>query len=264
MKHLQNQFMNVDILHQKSYDVYGNERIGQYEFEVKSFYNSGTFHGTANYSLSQKDDTRYAMRSHQKHEHNRIIKSNQKIELNGTDYKPSREFLDSLHTPDRVKRSSVFIRRKILKLGDYKRNYLKWKETKIFPGMTVESSSLLREFSLTQFTYQSYKQYDSWRKEYQKLMKKHGQSYEMFFLNENGTLNYQSMVQNIYDKIKKGNLSFFDGTDKRKNHIYRLYQEHTELELLRESNDILFGRYLSDNEDDSIEIEQYYGDNYDD
>ncbi|WP_413176512.1 hypothetical protein [Anabaena azotica] len=262
MKHLQNQFPNVDVLHKTSFDVYGKERKGLYEFEVKSFYDNGTFHATANYSLSQNGNTRYAMRSYQKHEHNKLIKSNENISIVGTDYNPSREFLENLKKPYNLQRSNVFVRRKILKLGDYKKNYKKWRETDIFPGMTVENSSLLREFSLTQFTYQSWTQYDSWRKEYQKLIKKYGQSYEMFFINLDGTLDYQAMIENIYLKIRNGNNSFFDGTDKRKNHIYRLYQSHPQIDLLLESNEHLFGIYLSNNEELPEDTEQFYGDDH--
>lgn len=247
-KHLQNLFPSVDILHQMTTDVYGTERKGQFSFEVKNFYNVATFHGTANYSLRLVEGEReifsnYAMRSYSKHDHSKVNLINEKINMVCVDYRPSIEFLNALKTPRNLKRSNVFIKRKILKLGDYRRNNTKWKETKLLPGYTVESASLLREFSLTQFTYNSYTQYDKWRNEYQKLLKKYGQSYEMYFTNDDGTFDYLAMINCIDSKIREGATSFFDGIDKRSAHTYRNQIQHDQITVLNKLTNELGKRY---------------------
>jgi hypothetical protein len=132
--------------------------------------------------------------------------------------KPSDTFLLALNTPDCVGRANVYFKERILKIGDYRRNYRKWQNTKVYPGVTVISPSILREFSLSQFTFKTYEQYKSWCKEHNRLIQEFGQSYEMFFLNEDATLDFTRMVETVDTAIRLGKNSFFDGLPR---HIVR-------------------------------------------
>lgn len=227
IEHLQNLFPNVDVLHKKTTDVYGNKRIGQFEFEAKGIYDSATFHGTANYSLWYNEQDKIAMRSYSKHAHTTVF-MNDGLEISDTEAHPAKNFLFSLRNPIVVDRAHVYIKSKILKVGDYRRNFEKWMDTNILPGMNIESAALLREFSLSQFTFLTHAQYTAWRREYEGLLRKYSQSYEMFFLNTDGTLNYQLMVETIYNKIENGKHGFFDGVDKRAKSEYRNQSTHVE------------------------------------
>ncbi len=241
--HLRRLFSGIDILHTPTKDVYGNERIGQFEFEAKGFYDSATFHGTANYSLRWNGTDKIAMRSYSKHPHT-ILVMNDVVEVADENGMPATTFLLALRNPTSVTRAKVYVKTRILKIGDYRRNHAKWKETEIVPGMNIESAALLREFSLSQFTYETLEQYQGWKTEYERLLRRYGQSYEMLFLNPDDTLNYQAMVETIDGLIRSGKRGYFDGVNKRALHTYRSHSPHDHLKCLQAVSEELNIRYL--------------------
>jgi hypothetical protein len=110
--------------------------------------------------------------------------------------------------------------------------------------MNIESAALLREFSLSQFTYETLEQYQGWKTEYERLLRRYGQSYEMLFLNPDDTLNYQAMVETVDGLIRSGKRSYFDGVDKRALHTYRSHSPHDHLKCLQAVTEELNIRYL--------------------
>jgi hypothetical protein len=243
-EHLTNLFPNVDVLHQPTKDVYGNQRIGQFEFEAKGVYNSGAFHGTANYVLSIENQDKVRMRSYTPREHTSFELAADDLQVLREDYHPSNEFLALLqNTPERVQRSEVYINSRILKIRDWRRNYTSWQYSQAFPGCTVENAALLRELSLSQFTFQTHDQYKAWSKEADNLRRRYGQTYEMYFVDPQGYLNYQQLVNEIDGAIRAGKISFLDGVDKRKAHIYRDYKPHPQLPALETAQSRLGERY---------------------
>jgi hypothetical protein len=232
-EHLRNLFPNVDVLHQATKDVYGNERIGQFEFEAKGIYNSAAFHGTANYVLSIETQNKVRMRSYTPKEHTSFELAADDLQVLREDYHPSDEFLAMLQkNPQRVKRSEVYLNCKILKIRDWRRNYTSWQYSEAFPGCTVENAALLRELSLSQFTFQTHEQYKTWIKEADTLRRRYGQSHEMFFVDDGGYLDYQRLVNEVDAAIRAGKMSFLEGVDKRKLSFYRNYQPHPQLSAL--------------------------------
>jgi hypothetical protein len=232
-EHLRNLFPNVDVLHQTTKDVYGNERIGQFEFEAKGIYNSAAFHGTANYVLSIETQNKVRMRSYTLKEHTSFELAADDLQVLREDYHPSDEFLAMLQeNPQRVKRSEVYLNCKILKIRDWRRNYTSWQYSEAFPGCTVENAALLRELSLSQFTFQTHEQYKTWTKEADTLRRRYGQSHEMFFVDDGGYLDYQRLVNEVDAAIRTGKISFLEGVDKRKLSFYRNYQPHPQLSAL--------------------------------
>jgi len=243
-EHLRNLFPKVDVLHQSTKNVYGNERIGQFEFETKDIYNSAAFHGTANYVLSIENQDKVRMRSYTPREHRAFELAADDLQVLREDYHPSNEFLSMLQeNPQRVKRSEVYLNTKILKIRDWRRNYSSWQYSEVFPGCTVENAALLRELSLSQFTFQTHEQYKAWSKEADNLRRHYGQSYEMFFVDKEGYLNYQELVNEVDAAIRAGKMSFFDGVDKRKAHTYRDCQRHPQLSALEVAQSQLGKRY---------------------
>ncbi len=250
-EHLQQLFPYVDILHQNC--------KGQFNFEVKDIHSHGTFHGTANYSLSLNGNTEYKMRSYSKREHILLSGSADDIQVVSTTEKPSERFLDGLNTPKRVVRATPFIKENILKISDYQHRVNQWDETDVYPGCTIEVTGLLKEFSFSQFTHQTLEQYQAWEHEYKSLIKKYGQSYEQFYLNEDGTLNFQAMVEDVDSKIQAGKLGWFDGISKRKSNAYRLYMEHPSYRALLALKSKIENRYKTIGAeeifDDAVEYE---------
>jgi hypothetical protein len=243
-EHLRNLFPNVDVLHQLTKDVYGNERIGLFEFEAKGIYNSAAFHGTANYVLSIENENKVRMRSYTPKEHTSFELAADDLQVLREDYHPSNEFLAMLQeNPQRVKRSEVYINTRILKIRDWRRNYTSWQYSQAFPGCTVENAALLRELSLSQFTFKTHEQYKTWSKEADTLRRHYGQSYEMFFVDDEGYLDYQRLINEVDAAIRTGKMCFLDGVDKRKAHTYRNYQGHPQLPALEVAQFQLGERY---------------------
>ncbi len=250
-KHLQNLFPNVDILHQNS--------VGQFKLEVKDIHSCGTFHGTANYALALGDNTEYKMRSYSKKNHILLGGSIDDVQVLSMTGKPSVKFLDGLREPKKLVRATPFIKENILKISDYQHSVNRWNETDVYPGCTIEVAGMLKEFSFSQFTYLTLEQYQGWEKEYKTLIKKYGQSYEQFYLNEDGTLNFQSMIEDIDAKIQSGKLNWFDGINKRDVNAYRKYLEHPSYQMLMFLKATIVSHYktIGGDEvlDDSVEYE---------
>lgn len=250
MQHLQRLFPNLDVLHQVTKDVYGNERKGQFQFEAKGFFEAATFHGTANYSLKIDNVMKLAMRSYSKRTHKTVKCINGVIDVVDNQLKPSETFLASLYNPSRVPRGDVYLRERILKVGDYKHNYRKWENTQIMPGTTVDSPSILHEFNLSQFTFITYSQYKAWSKEHLSLLHGYGQSYEMFFINDDNTLNYQLMIETIDKCIRGGKNGLFDGLTKEQLETKKIPVEHPAYSTLQVVNERLAIIYNNDSFND--------------
>jgi hypothetical protein len=173
------------------------------------------------------------MRSYTPKEHTSFELAADDLQVLREDYHPSNEFLAMLQeSPQRVKRSEVYLNTKILKIRDWKRNYSSWQYSEAFPGCTVENAALLRELSLSQFTFKTHDQYKAWSKEADNLRHHYGQSYEMFFVDDEGYLDYQQLVNEVDATIRAGKMSFLEGIDKRQSNFYRRYQSHPQLAAL--------------------------------
>lgn len=236
MEHLQSLFPKVDVLHAPATDIHGNKRIGQFSFEAKGIYECGVFHGSGNYQFYLGDKAIVTkMRSYSKRPQE--IVSNNCLTVSDESFYPATTFLSSLlDNCHAVVRQPVFLKPSILKIGDFSRHHAnRYDGSKVFPGMTIKTASLLREYSLSQFTYQDFDQYRGWEQESNRLRKRYGQSYEMYFLNTDGTLNYQLMLRTLDDKVAAGMNGFWDGLDKRSAHGYRCQSNHPALETLDET-----------------------------
>ena len=144
---------------------------------------------------------------------------------------PSQFFLEELDNPSKLKRSKTFKKTGILKLNDWKRNYQKWLDIGYVCGDTIEKVGLLREFSLSQFTYQTIEQYLAIEKEVQRNKRRYNQSYEGYFLNDDGTLNYQDMINTIDEIISTGALSINDLLDKYDHRARDINIQHAESQV---------------------------------
>lgn len=250
--HLQNLFPYLDVLHQKTTDIQGNERIGQFQFEVKDFYSKATFHGSSNYWLYNDGYPKYAMRSYRSGDKDIVTYDGEKLIIN-RGKSPAYLFLESLEKSESITRSSVYLKNRILKAGDYKNNYSSWSKKDVYPGCTITEARLLREFSLGQFTFNTYKQFKSWQRQMVQLQKKYNQSYEMFYLNEDGKLNYQQMIEDIEKMIRDGVERYKYRTIKSLKNVNRDFESHINDECMVVTRDELDAMYRNQDRNDSLD-----------
>ncbi|BAQ63235.1 hypothetical protein GM3708_3641 (plasmid) [Geminocystis sp. NIES-3708] len=238
LAHLRNIFPNVDVLHKNIINDEGVEQKGYYTLEIKCFCNKAIFHGNANYYLDGvkelkdkelvKKEKVVKMRGYGKDSF--IFESNEDldslednednlysylfedIEDLGTELEDidilglniPENFFNSLKNDlTRVQRQDYFIQNKIIKCKDYKSNYNTYKHIKLEVGYTDIDVRLLTELVLSQFTYPTLSSYKKWIENHYKHKSKYGQGYESCFLNDDGTLNYQLMINTIDEKIKE-------------------------------------------------------------
>jgi hypothetical protein len=57
----------------------------------------------------------------------------------------------------------------------------------------------------------------------------------MFFVDDEGYLDYQQLVNEVDAAIRAGKMSFLDGVDKRQSNFYRRYQSHPQLPALEKA-----------------------------
>lgn len=269
MEHLQNLF-DVDVLQAPTtaLDVSKDKDgkpiknyvpiKGMFTFEAKAFYDNGVFHGTANYKLCGKGGDNIAMRSYEnKKEHDTV-------EINGDemvmkpyidDKKPAEFFLNELkNNPTEVKRGKIFIKQGILKLNDAKQHQSRWGIVGRVAGDGIEKSGLLREFSLSQFTFQSVEQFKAISKEVEANKRRYNQSYEGFFINKNGTLNFKSMINEIDLLIGNGEISLNKIFDKNRHRNRNTDINHPESIILEKVRNTLLKPELEDEERDFFDV----------
>jgi hypothetical protein len=271
MKHLQDIFRNVDVLHKKTKGLKGETITGQFTLEIKNVFNGASFHGSANYIFHQGENefSKAKMRSYGKRPHKAVSVVDNKITIERDDYKPANEFLKNLYeNPERVSRGTAFIDKSILKIGTFKHLYeSRWESSKAFPGCTIERVRLLREFSLNQYTFRCYDQFKSWEREQLRLIKKFGQSYEQFFLVGKGeAVNCVEMTREIDRAIRNGSKSFWS-VRKLSDYLKddkNSYRNHTGLNVvtkMQESYGSIYGYAIpSDIEDVTADECLYMGD----
>ena len=208
---------------------------GIYTIEIKDIYDKAFFHGSANYLLINKYKKVLAMRSYEnnKYHHTFELGDNETIhKINFYDELfPSDFFLKQLENPNSVLRSKPFKKTAILKLNEFRNNFEKWHDKGFYCGDTIEKQGLLCEFSLSMFTYQTAKQLIAIEKEYTRNKSKYGQSFEGFFINKDGSLNYLEMLKTIDNIINQGLMSINKILDKDMNRHRNKYTFHPEKEL---------------------------------
>jgi hypothetical protein len=216
MEHLQQIFPSVDVLHAPTEalevidgQIVRTPRTGQFSFEVKDVYKSIASHGSANYKFTSfSGESTYKCRGYEsKKSHTGLIENEEIIDRYSTKA-PIVDFLDQLESnPERVQRQNVALKQGILKIGEYLESQTRYDALGLMPGDNVAKSLLVTEFSLSQFTFKNHKQYKMWKNEVEKLKEKTGQSLEIFFLNKDGSLNYQRMITTIDQMIADDILS---------------------------------------------------------
>jgi len=230
MEHLQEIFPGVDVLHKQTTSLkvvvedgatkqIFTPRKGQFGFEVKDLYSEGSFHGSANYLLKNSASENLKMRSYEtaKAHHSLALDDLENLIITtryGVDKNPANDFMGQLENCEYVQRQSTFAKRSILKLNEFKAHSHKYLGRNLLPGDNYMKPGLLKELSISQFTFRTCKQYLTWEKAISRRKDKYGQSIEDFFLNSDGTLNYKLMVETVDKMIDEWVMNPFDVLDK--------------------------------------------------
>ena len=253
-EHLQKLFPSVTVLHGESSTMkvnnndYNNRdyipRIGIYEFEMKDFYSNGVFHSSANYRLKSPVSDVIKMRSYEKKKHDTVEFMDGELKMLDVykDKTPAQCFMNELTSPNRVNRGFVFTKDTILKIGEYVQRIAHFEKTALVPGDSYWKQGLLREFSLSQFTFRTMEQYKEWEKLIGKMKERYGQSIEMFFINKDKTLDYQAMIEWFDDIIDKD-----ISPVKAINSLSKAYKEHPRFaDLINVKNELIKRADISD------------------
>jgi hypothetical protein len=175
--------------------------IHQFQLEIKEIVTHLVTHGASNYQTRVGDQVkRTKMRSY---------KDMKYRGRDGKDLNPVLHFYEQLANEQQYKqRTPVFVESKIIKTSDYKKNEDRYKTIRLLPGNTYSSPRMLRECTLSTYAFKNHCQYRSWLKQASKIKKDFGQSYESYYTNGEGILNYQRMNQDIYHQIKEGYIRY--------------------------------------------------------
>lgn len=215
MDHLRNLFSEtgIRVLHQPStrlvldnddnptrFDY--QDRNGLYSFELKACYDEMTLHGPANYGVFQDGKLiDRAQRSYPRSKSYVTVAMEYGQRTLGHLYDktdPASVLHERLRHPTHMERQQVFVRSSILLPSDWRKNEAStWKNSPLKPGDSHWQAGLMREWGNSQLTFETLEQWEGWEKASNKLRNKYGQSFEIFFLDENGILNFQKMIKQL-------------------------------------------------------------------
>ncbi len=235
-KMLRDTFRVVDTLNPDGAVKY-RDQVGLFRFETKDVIDRASLHGSANYlhvSTDPRKKPTYRMRSFEANREHRGFTLNDQGELTYldtyVDQSPAKALLDAIdRNSARVPILPPFAKTRILKPGIYSpkpvegRNHVSRYHAfgvVVIPGDSVFVTGRPRLFSLAQFTFQTRQQYESWKRTTNRLINKHGLSFEPWFTNVDGlTVDYALMLDAIDRAICEGVIDpakYFDARYRRR------------------------------------------------
>ena len=180
------------------------------EFEMKAFFNKATFHGSSKYGFWQEDTLdAVKMRGYERklHDGYGLTKQDQLVQIPTYDssMSPAKWVHHEINqNPQAVRFPTPFIKNEILKTAAFTNLYSKRSKSPIKPGDNLKKMGIPKWLSLNQFTFQTKDQMDNWRKSSEQLLRRYGVSFELFYINEDSSLNYQEMTAGLHTLIGKG------------------------------------------------------------
>lgn len=220
-KLLTDTFKVVDDLNDDGTVRYREQR-GLFRFETKTPVSRAALHGSANYMhvpTDPTDKTNVRMRSFEANREHIAFTLDDAGELTYLDTyvakNPAQTLLEAIDAdPSTVPILPPFTKTRILKPGVYSPKPVDGRQVQsryhaygvvLMPGDSVYVIGRPRLFSLAQFTFQTRKQYDVWKRTTTRLINKYGLAFELWFTNPDGvTVDYQTMVDVVDRAIVDG------------------------------------------------------------
>lgn len=243
-EHLKKCFSSLDLFNKEKTRIVVNKdlsvsyepRQGMFEFEVKDYYESGVFHGSANYRLVNPNGVTLKARGYESsRKHDGWLWADDELYLSERyeNTTPIGDLLESIaNDPTHVPRQEVSIKSGILKVKDYAKHCGKYDEMELEPGDNILKPLLVSEFSIAQFTFKTWEQWNGWEKAIARAKNKGKQSIEGFFVNKDGTLNYQKMIEWVHKAIEADIINPFKTLDKFDNRYRDGKTTHPQSETL--------------------------------
>lgn len=247
--HLKSLFPNLSIFQNNVYELEIKEE-SQNEYIAQGL----ATHGSADYLLNYPNNPKYKMRGY----------NEKTYDLEGNKVDLIHTFLnDIFNNPDKVGRLKPCLESYILKTKEYPQ----YSGCEIYIGDNVIKAKFPIECSISALTFQTKKQKDSWEKAIERLRdsssdrygKKYGQALEMFFLNEDGTLDYEGMMKELHQDVEAGKMKPSCLEDKNCNNS-RKYQSHPYLEQYQQIKDYkrnINGHGRIEGKDNHISVDMY-------
>ena len=195
-------------------------RKGNFSFEVKDFLREASFTGQSNYNyVNYKGESKTINRSYEtkKDSEGYLLKTHTAFFLDGEGllildesfYKkesPSEIVFEALKKdPSKVPLMPPFAISIIIKTKDWVQSYNKtYKYTNLNSGDTSYKLVVKQLFEISRFKFKTNEQYSLWQKATDRLKNKYGLTFELFFINDDGTCNVQMMNDVIDNMITQG------------------------------------------------------------
>lgn len=242
LEHLQKIFSDeIDVLHDKEsrslkVSVDENKKPilsyvdseGQFVFETKMAMDKATFHGAGNYFIDGNPNEPEGVLKFRSQEMKRLHKT-----FECEPYNPVTHFFRELsQNPRNMKRGRAGVKQTQIKCGEFVRRAEYFRSQGLTIGDSYYKTVLITEFSLSQFPFRTREQLLKWTKENDEMKQEFGQSAEWFFLNDDGTLDYESMVDFISKAVIRGEPSMKQALDKHRNAHRKGDRKHPEFDKL--------------------------------
>ncbi|MBW4597548.1 MAG: hypothetical protein KME46_32785 [Brasilonema angustatum HA4187-MV1] len=146
--------------------------------------------------------------------------------------------------PHKVKRQNVAIKLVSLSINEYKKNHRKYDALGLKPGDQMKRPILPVEFSPSTYKYQNAEQLFGWLEATTKSKAQYGQSIEAFFIESDGSLNHQKMIEWGLQAIEAGCIDPIEaliGVFKKLRKYSKLERKHPEYDLLLHCKAALIG-----------------------
>jgi hypothetical protein len=195
----------------------GASVLDSFTFETKMVYDRGSFHGSANYLLEWPGESVVKMRSYERKQHYALDLDLDNGALLDIDFyqdrTPAYAFLSSLFCPSIIPRQHVFAKSLILKDGDYRVRYEKvYQHSLLHPGCTIWKVGLLRECSLSQYTFDTVEQFKAVKRQWELHKNKYGQFIEALF-SRGKALDYAAMIVAVHRLIASRSTTLMEDLD---------------------------------------------------
>lgn len=236
-EHLAEQFPKLDIFHANFTDDNGTPRKGILRIECKGLTKKAVTHGASNYLIRGGFHAMYDKDLIKKLDNEARVFCAMRSYRKGYETHPQ-IFMENLgENPDIVDRSEVFDQSILLKVGLFQERYYSYFENSDYQvGDTFFMERLIREFPLSAFTFKNSKQRKNWVSEVTLMRGKYGQSIESFFINDNGQIEYEKMIEAFDMWVDAGYNCLADvyGDNKTIKRKAKMLQSHPEYETLKQ------------------------------
>lgn len=173
------------------------ERKGIIAIEIKSVNTEMVGHGSANYLLWDINPNIDIVNKYRSYKSSGYYSINSDLEMSPCETPASTFSRAVMYNPSSVKRSNIFLKKQILLPNQYLAIPEKWNKLGYKIGDSIPVIGYLLEFSISLFQFNNFDDYNLVNNEVNTLKVKYGQSFEMWFINPDGTLNYELMVNTI-------------------------------------------------------------------